>query len=1108
MNWTQALEKYAKEIQKIGIEGSNELSFRTPLHNLLDEVAKTGAMPQVVLPQGATGGGFNNKQNNYIEFKQEAKTNNYTEINSTKRPDFLVLKPVVLNSWGQKQAEAENQHLSTHKELIGSIETKKIEANLKETIKTSQIKEYSLLQNNIIITNYKEFYLVQVMGGRANIIKKVKLLEDDLNLIKNTEEGFQDLITSFLSYNFYPHGLTREQTTTFLAKLTKEMKHTIQKIINDDNKETKEFNTKMQGLHKEYNKVVSVETDFDNFLDSYCQSFIYGVLLSKLNHEDLQGKKLTLNENDAFYVKDMYEQFSQKYKMLYEFLKQGIDPNQVPPSLYPTFVSIAKTFNLIDLKKLIQKEKQGYNNLIVHLYEDYLKEYDQLERKQKGVYYTPKPVVDFIVRNTDSLLKEKLGLNRGFTEDNVKVLDFATGTGSFLLSLFKHAMQNLPKTELARNTLKRTILANYYGFELLFAPYLVAHTNLGHEMAKNKMPLTSDERLKVYLTNTLDLGQDSISDLLPELQNEYKQSQQVKKEENIIAIIGNPPYNNKSQNKEDAMLDLLKEYYKKDLTGEGTINSLNDDYVKFMCFAHQKIDKAGQGVLGFITNNSYMNGVTFRQMRKKLMQSFDEIYILNLHGNSNIKEPCKNVFDIRVGTAIAFFVKTGKKQEDNKAKNENLAKVYYYSTLENAILKREAKFNFLNKNNLSTIKWQTLEAKAPNYFFVPKDTKGEEEYNTFWSLVSKEKNQNAIFNNFNTGMESGIDEFTIHYTKKTLEKLKEDIKNLEPEQIRTKYSLKTDDENWTVKNAKEDLINNYNPQKIMYRPFDVRYTSLAKKSKSFFRRPSYDTMKHFDNKENIGLVFKRQIEGEKFDSVFISTLAIERQVGAGPGPVYLAPLYTYGKHSGEGGLWQGEEEVKEQNFTPKFKEFLKTLNFAPTPEEVLAYIYAIMHSEGYRTKYLEFLKIAFPKVPITKNKEIFYKYSSLGQELIDLHTMQQKPQTNIDYEARKNKQKVTVQSLVDEEFVLKKITHHPQKNILELTSTQGDTIEINKVTTTVWNYKIGSYQPIDKYLKYRKTNKTPLTMEAIHHTIQIAEIIKQSIKLTKQITELGEGWNE
>ncbi|MDR0822442.1 MAG: hypothetical protein LBN20_01500, partial [Endomicrobium sp.] len=634
------------------------------------------------------------------------------------------------------------------KSLVGFIECKKPSYILENLINSEQIKKYQKTCENIIITNYKEFILLQ-NGGQIG----AKIALNDSGAI--TLQNFVNLLQEFYSYD-YQWIKTKKSLTAALANQSFYYSTALREFIADKANEENVFYTKFNGLFNEYQKSISYHYELPDFCDIYAQSLVYGLMLVRLADS---SKKL--DEKSLEYLNGI----PKDYKLLYEFLSQGYANRDLPIKIKIALVNIGKNINLIDTES-IQKEfldtGEGKSNIAVYLYEDFLSQYDKLrsteKRKEGGVYYTPNEAADFITRGVGDIIKQKFKLKDGYLSDNVKILDFASGTGTFLRSIFEMI---LPKNadDLTKSKAKEKIIKDIYGFELLFTPYIVSHTILTRFLKERGINL-GDDRLGIYLTNTLDIEQHSISEFLPRLKQESDKAAKIKNEEDILAIVGNPPYfNGKSQSVKGRIDEYLQDY-KRGLN-EKKIN-LDDSYIKFIRFAEWKIEKAGYGIVGIITNNSYLDGITHRKMRQHLSEIFDEIYIVNLHGNSRKGESDKNIFDIMVGVSIVFFIKTKSKlQEIVGANNHSPAVVSYFSTLDNKIITRNEKLDFLKNAKISNIKWKELQPKSSNFYFVDKDFSGITKYEKFWKI-------NEVFGNYNSGIQTKNDDFVLKYNRKKL----------------------------------------------------------------------------------------------------------------------------------------------------------------------------------------------------------------------------------------------------------------------------------------------------------------------------------------------------
>ncbi len=599
----------------------------------------------------------------------------------------------------------------------------------------------------------------------------------------------------------------------------------------------------------------------------------------------------------------------------------------------------------------------------------------------------------------------------------------------------------------------------------------MAHLKLSMVLNQWGIKLRDDERFRIYLTNALDImrerGQAGLFERA--LDRESEEADKVKKDTRIFVVIGNPPYDVKPS--EGWIAELMEDYlHGLGVEKEKKKGALQDDYVKFIRFAQWKIDQNGKGIVGFITNNSYLDGLVHRRMRQSLMESFDEIYILNLHGNARRGESDENVFDIQQGVAIALFVK----RREGKHKAEE-CKVYYRSIIhDDGKTAREEKYEFLRNKTWKTVEWKELQPKEPYYFFVPKDLSLEEEYSKFPKL-------DEIFEVYSSGVETQNDDATIAYSLEELKERIRDFAELNVEGVRYKYGFK-DKSVWNLKSAmgtiREDVsrFGNFESAfskravEIWYKPFDIRWTYYHPKSSGFMGRPRYESLKHIALYDNIALVTSRQVLNEFDAALVVPTITVHRIFAAqNVNKAYLFPLYLY-----------SDDGEKRPNIKPEFLEELRKRYGDITPEDFLYYAYAVLHDPKYRKRYAEFLKFDFPRIPLY-DKETFKKYRDIGEELVRLHLMK------VDFPIEPK--------LVGDNLTVEKVKHDGK-----------DCVAINKTTKLcgippeVWNYTIGGYRVIEKYLKGRKGRK--LSLDELEHVYKVMEILKRTIELVKELGKI------
>ena len=520
------------------------------------------------------------------------------------------------------------------------------------------------------------------------------------------------------------------------------------------------------------------------------------------------------------------------------------------------------------------------------------------------------------------------------------------------------------------------------------------------------------------------------------------------------------------------------ELYKADVRGEKNIQPLSDDYIKFIRFAHWKIDTAGKGVIGLITNNSYLSGLIHRGMRKKLLGSFNDIYILNLHGNSRIGEKCpdgskdENVFDIQQGVSIALFIKD-KHQKD-------LGKIFY----QDVYGLREKKYEYLSKKDVKSTKWERLKPSEPYYFFIPKDFSLQAKYDKFWKV-------NDIFGRWSFGVTTSRDQFAVGFTKEEIiQRLRVFTGNLPDELVKTSLSLK-DTDTWKLSEARQKIKDQPVEENIYpyaYRPFDNRWICY---NPSLIERDRKDVMQHIQNKENFGLNLTRRLRDPKWDHIYVTGHITDKTLLSSRDNCYFFPLYIYPenkqteKRSSIRNLMlfepQADYGTRKPNLSPVIIEQLtKSFKKTPSPEQIFFYIYAVLYSNTYRTKYSEFLKIDFPRIPFTKDYKLFIKMADYGKRLVDLHLLKS---PEIDPPIAKFQGK--------------------GDNRVEKLRYEDARLFINKdqffedIELEVFEYQIGGYQVCEKWLKDRKDRK--LSLDDIKHYCNIITAIKKTVEIQKII---------
>jgi len=887
-------------------------------------------------------------------------------------------------------------------------------------------------------------------------------------------------------------------------------------------------------LMKAFQTALVHDLDADGFADMYAQTIAYGLLSARI----ADPHKKTADDFAAHMRTNPFLR-----ELMEIFLKVGGRSGKAGgPGIDFDELGVSEVVELLDdanMEAVVRDfgDKNPQEDPVIHFYELFLKEYDAKKRMQRGVFYTPRPVVSYIVRSVDELLRTEFGLVDGLADtttwgemakrhkdlkipegvssdqDFVQILDPATGTGTFLVEVIDlihktlvakwkaqgHGQKKLDA--LWNEYVPKHLLTRLHGYELLMAPYAIAHLKIGLKLYETGYRFDSDERARVYLTNALEpaseIGQQTLEGFLPALAHEVEAVNEVKRKQAFTVVIGNPPYAYKSANSGEHITALLRKYYS--IRGfpllEKNPKGLQDDYVKFFRLGEHILEHTRAGFLGFITNHGYIDNPTFRAMRYSLGTSAKKIYIFDLHGNAkktglldcSIKD--ENVFEIQQGVAIGLFL--FKNAEENRGQ---LA--LHYSQI---VGLRSEKYDYLSSQCARHTKWIEINALPDFYLFCPHDTHYKEEYELNCKISD-------VFISHSVGIQTGRDALTIGWAKDDLKHTLSEFVRLQPEVARGKFNLGKDSRDWKIALAQADLkrtsLNAKNFAPIAYRPFDTRITYYTGKAKGIHMNPRSDVMDNLIGKENVVLYTCRQTSVANWSHVFIcSSISDDCYISNNTSERgYAHPLYLYANMEE-----LAYDEGKKPNFTEKFLNHLASVlrlkQSTPyglpreiTPETILHYIYAVFHSPGYRSRYAEFLKIDFPRLPLTGNMELFRALARLGGELVALHLLE---------------------SLKVDLFITEYIGGRAPE--VEKVSWTNGTVWLDKMQTTgfkgvreeVWNFHIGGYQVCHKWLDDRRKAGRTLSKDDIAHYQKIVVALSETIRLMKEIDEVIEqhgGW--
>lgn len=1023
-------EDYLKAIKSFKVSEVTESSHRRDLQNLLEVLAKE----------------VNPKIKILHEPKREGKFGS---------PDYKV-------------TIADN--------IIGYVENKAIDEDLDKVLKSEQIEKYKSLSNNLILTNYIEF--VWIKDGIVTKKEKFAYLTDygNIKIDLNKKEAVKNLIRNFFSQA--PKGISSsKKLAEALAVRAKLLKDFLLEELK--RQEEEHLEGKLYGLYQTFKKYVFNELSIAEFSDTFAQNLVYGLFLAKLNaNED------TINlYNAKKYISYSFELI----KELVGFLDE-LDNEEYKEArwIVEEVLTVLNNLDLMSIKgSLSFKEGNKTEDFLkrdpyIYFYEDFLASYDKKLKKAKGVYYTPSEIVSFIIKTIDKLLQKYFNLEDGLANHNkVNLLDFATGTGTFLLETCKVIFEKIPANSGKKELIiSNHILKNIYGFEYMIAPYTIAHLRLSEYLKSKNYYLSNKERFQIFLTNTLEpINKQMQIPILPALTNETIESQKVK-DKPILVIVGNPPYLGHSKNNGDWINKNIQDYYYIDgkRIKEKNTKWLKDDYVKFIRFAQYKIDQIENGIVGVITNHSFLDNPTFRAMRKNLMETFDQIYVVDLHGNHYKREKTpngskdENVFDqIKQGVAISIFIK-----------NRNLEKKIYHTDFWGL---RSEKYRKCQLLSIDDIEWEEFIPSEPFYLFKFHDSISGKRYKKGYSL-------NDIFNISGNGIITKRDKLVISFDKETLLKnLKKfsDV-NYSDFEIASFFNLPLiDKDKWNLSKARKNIIENGIQEnkimKFLYRPFDKRYLYYDDTLVARLVEKISKNMK----KENIALIVGRygSAVSQEFmwNIAFISNTITDLNLFY-RGGAKVFPLYIY---EDQESILYKNEKTKYDNLNIDFKKYLcKYYNCDLMPEQIISYMYSLLFSPSYRIKYHDFLNIDFPNILIPKSKEIFKGLSKLGQDLINAHLFISIPSYGIgNFMGNGNNMVENIKLLDNKMFI-------------------NDFQYFNFVNDEIYRFFIGGYQVIDLYLKYRKGKV--LTLEEIENIENTIKVIAFTIDQMKKIDDLTKDW--
>lgn len=964
---------------------------------------------------------------------------------------------------------------------IGWIETKDLAVNLDNAEQTDQLFVYKKQLRNLILTNYLEFrwFVAGEEKLRATLIER---RDGDLSLLEENIDAVASLFEQFFRAE-QPTIDSPKSLAERMASIAKLIRQAAFKTVQDDPE------SPLNAMLADMRLTLAPNLDAEDFADMYAQTVAYGLFAAWLNSDQPKAFSPEL----AFKSVPATSPFLKKF---FTFLStvERLDAIQW------ILDDLARLFKATDLKSVLQNFGKGTMQLdpVVHFYETFLAAYDRETRKDRGVFYTPEPVVSFIVRSVDALLQSRFEKPNGLCDEHAIILDPATGTGTFLYAVVTRIYERR-NGAFWSEYVEENLLPRLFGFELMMAPYAIAHLKLLIHLRELGYQPRRNAPIGVYLTNALDpavRAKDTLG-FGQFIVEEAEKAAEVKEEKKVMVVLGNPPYKGSSLNpseietidpktqkprKEKTYIGRLIEDYKV-VDGrkleERNPKWLQDDYVKFIRIGQKRIEQTGYGILAFITNNGFIDNPTFRGMRQALMNAFDEIYVLDLHGSAKKQEKApdgskdENVFPIQQGVCISLFVKREKKRSKP-------AKVFHAELFG----RREAKFEFLLRSDVKKIKWTRLAPASPMYYFVPKDESALNRYNSFWSVKE-------IFPVNSVGIVTSRDHFAIAFTREEMERRIKKFRNpsFTDRQVASEFNLKNTS-SFSLEKARKTLLADKNWKEkilpILYRPFDIRFVIY---DATILERSRLEVMKNM-LKENLGLIATRQVNG-KFRHVGVAKTLVEScAISSKTKEInYVFPLYVY-EPAQNGADLDDVALEKKPNLNPKFVAELEAkIGARATPEKIFRYIYATLHSPKYRARYEEFLKSDFPRVPLPKNKKQFDALAKFGEALIDLHLLAPK-------KFAKTKLTLSGEGVEDEKNrVVEKPAFDEKRERLYV----NGRVYFERVEKAVWEFEIGGYQALRKWLLEREGEALRLSDAETLQRIIVA--LRETLDLIEKIDE-------
>lgn len=984
---------------------------------------------------------------------------------------------------------------------IGHIECKDIGTSLDRVEESEQLQRYRAGLPNLILTDYLEFRWY--VDGERRQTAHAGRINPTGKIARNTEsdESLSQLLGAFLAADPQPVASAGELAQQMAAK-ARLLRDGIERILHKEGR-----SGPLGELLIAYRNVLIADLSEEDFADLQAQTAAYGLFAARClqggGEQPFTRQSAVFAETTPF-LRDVFGRIA----------GPGIDPH-----IAWIVDDLALLLERADMEQVLTDfgQRTRGEDPVVHFYEDFLEAYNPALREVRGVYYTPWPVVSYIVRSIDKLLRSRFDLHNGLAATQARqgesrpvvILDPAIGTGAFLRETIAQIRSTLEAKGLRGawpDYVRDHLLPRLFGFELLMAPYVICHLKLALELGgfEGGFRMPPGQRLGVFLTNTLEEPHESTTGALfaHDIAREAESANSVKREKPVMVMLGNPPYTSHSENKGSWIAELIDAYKQglPELKKPGQAKWLSADYVKFIRFAQWRIERTGQGLIGFITNHGYLDNRTFQGMRHSLLETFDEIYVLNLHGNSKKKERApdgskdENVFDIQQGVAISLFIKHGS--------NEKVPARVYHSDLWGR--RREGsgggKDGWLAANDVESTGWTELAPKPPRYLFVPRDETYVEEYESAWAIpeIFSPNGRPA------PGIVTTQDQFAISWTpEEAAAKVERLLATQSEDEARRLWRLCKQDQ-WKYDRAKQELADGSwkdQIQPILYRPFDMR-TTVFDRNVAVHRRER--VMRHMQSRSNMALSTTRSTEiATGWEHAFVARILITHHSVSVKEVNYLFPLYVWPENTPA-----DIEGNRVPNIDPAFVKAVReelSIEYVPDgagdlnevfgPEDIFHYIYAVLHSPEYRQRYADFLKSDFPHIPLTGNRDLFASLVKLGQRVTALHLMEAEG-ANLPAFPHSGGNRVDK---------LRYATPSSEEEPGRVWINRDQCFE--NVATTTWEFTIGGDRPAEKWLKDRK-NRVLSYNDITHYRCICAALAetRQVMQRIDQTIDSHGGW--